>query len=197
MNITPHVSVTSTNARISQALKILAQIPTFVSILKELETKSPKGLQILVELSTPDGALELGQTSKLSKNDISDTLVDFYKLSREVGVPDSLIQKEQGNANEWERVFQGQKVESGARIFMVRITNQKDEYDLAETIAHEIGAHVRGTLLDIYDHHNEWGSSAQGSAVTGSLASKVMNELQSLKKQNLTKGPARVASPWK
>jgi len=179
------IAVTSTNSRISEAITILQQIPVFVSMLKELEPKVPKGLHILVEFGIPDTHNELGQTSKLSKYDISDSsTVDFYKAYRDIGVPDSTMNNLSNRANNWEKVFQGKNVNTGARVYLVRVTEAKDVYQLAETVAHEIGAHVRGWLLKVADHHNEWGTPVCDSAPVGTLARTLMDQLAEHKKKH-------------
>lgn len=183
-----NVSVTSENKRVSEALVILSKIPTFVSILKEVGGKSPKSVHVLVELAKPDTTDELGQTSdELSEDDISNdgTTIDYYRVYRESGIPDSVIP---WGASEWERVFQGKHVNQGARVFLVRVTEQSTVYDIASTIGHEIGAHVRGSVLGISRsnelQHIEWGSKWSGFTTDGTLAWKFLNELNEYKKKH-------------
>ena len=66
---------------------------------------------------------------------------------------------------------------------MVRVADQANIYGLAETIAHEIGAHVRGSILHVWNRHDEYGTFVQGSGTAGSLAKKILDELDAQRKK--------------
>lgn len=176
------IKITSTNTTLTQAISILNEIPAFMALVndKQLASKTPNGLHVLVEFGKPDYLNELGQASPLSENDIESTnsTVDFYKMFREIGASDSTLKKLWSEANNWEVVFQGKHVTPGATVYLVRVTQSSDVYQLAETVAHEFGAHVRGWLLNICDHHDAWGTFVAGSAPDGTIAKEIMNQLK-------------------
>jgi len=181
---------TSSNA-IAEALTVLSKLPTFAAIIRELEIKAYPSLQILIEFGRPDDGREYGQTSKeIGQDNISNDTIDFNAAYREINAPQALWDQ-----NLWGKLFYGKHVRHGARVFLVRVREHLGIFVLAETIAHEIGAHVRGAVLGIFDHHGAWGAFSEGSAIPGTRAQKILDELHAYFGAETNKDAKPLTSP--